>query len=170
VSAVDKTPLVTAVREALAADLAGMRKAVGDTRAAATHPEAKPENDKDTRALELSYLARGQAARVVELQQAEEKLDRLVVRAFDGEGARIALTALVAVECDDVRQLYFVAPYGGGLRVKVRLLDAGDQDTEVLVVTPESPVGRHLLGKVVGDEFVLTTGPKTKDCTIVEAW
>jgi hypothetical protein len=164
-----KTPLVTAVREALAADLASMRKAVGDTRAAATHPEAKPENDKDTRALELSYLARGQAARVMELQQAEEKLDRLVVRAFDGDGARIALTALVAVEIEGVRQLYFVAPYGGGLRARVCVDPSGDE-AEVLVVTPESPVGRHLLGKVVGDEFVLTTGPKTKECAIVAAW
>ena len=33
----------------------------------ATHEEAKPENDKDTRALEQSYLARGQAARIDEL-------------------------------------------------------------------------------------------------------
>ena len=164
-----KTPLVAAVRDALAADLASMRKAVGDTRAAATHPEAKPENDKDTRALELSYLARGQAARVVELQQAEEKLARLVVRTFDGEGARIALTALVAVESEGVRQLYFVAPYGGGLRARIRMDEGGDE-MEVLVVTPESPVGRHLLGKVVGDEFVLTTGPKTKECAIVAAW
>ncbi len=169
-SVVDKTALVSAVREALAADLASMRKAVGDTRAAATHPEAKPENDKDTRALELSYLARGQAARVVELQQAEEKVERLVVRAFDGEGARIALTALVAVEIEGTRQLYFVAPYGGGLRIRIAMYDDGSPEVEVLVVTPESPVGRHLLGKVVGDEFVLTTGPKTKDCAIVAAW
>ena len=34
----------------------------------ATHSEARPENDKDTRGLELSYLARGQAQRVAELQ------------------------------------------------------------------------------------------------------
>ena len=166
---VDKTPLVTAVREALAVDLASMRRAVGDTRAAATHPEAKPENDKDTRALELSYLARGQAARVVELQQAEEKLERLVVRAFDADGARVALTALVAVEIEGTRQLYFVAPYGGGLRARICVDDDGEE-AEVLVVTPESPVGRHLLGKVVGDEFVLTTGPKSKECAIVAAW
>src|SRR5262249_35036413 len=33
------------------------------THAGATHEEAKPENDKDTRALEQSYLARGQANR-----------------------------------------------------------------------------------------------------------
>ena len=34
----------------------------------ATHAEAKPENDKDTRGLEQSYLARGQAQRVAELE------------------------------------------------------------------------------------------------------
>lgn len=144
-----------------------MKKAADDTRAAATHPEAKPENDKDTRALELSYLARGQAARVMDLQQAEEKVGRLVVRSFDGEGARIALTAVVAVEIEGTPHHYFVAPYGGGLRVRVPL-PTGDAD--VLVVTPESPVGRHLLGKVVGDDFVLTSGPKPKECTIIAAW
>jgi transcription elongation GreA/GreB family factor len=167
VASIDKTALVTAVRDALATDLASMRKAVGDTRAAATHEEAKPENDKDTRALELSYLARGQAARVVELQQAEEKVGRMVVRSFDADGARIALTALVAVEIDGARQLYFVAPYGGGLRVRIA---TGAGDADVLVVTPESPVGKQLLGKIVGDEFVLTTGPKSRECAIVAAW
>ena len=44
-----------------AADLATLEKAQHATQAAATHEEAKPENDKDTRALEQSYLARGQA-------------------------------------------------------------------------------------------------------------
>jgi hypothetical protein len=43
--------------------LAGLERAHADARAGATHEEAKPENDKDTRALEQSYLARGQAIR-----------------------------------------------------------------------------------------------------------
>jgi len=43
----------------LAADLDTLERAHRATTEGATHEEAKPENDKDTRALEQSYLARG---------------------------------------------------------------------------------------------------------------
>ena len=46
---------------AVAADLASLQRAHRATVEGATHEEAKPENDKDTRALEQSYLARGQS-------------------------------------------------------------------------------------------------------------
>jgi hypothetical protein len=51
----------------LAADLETAERAQQAAREGATHEEAKPENDKDTRALEQSYVARGQAKRVEEL-------------------------------------------------------------------------------------------------------
>ena len=38
-------------------EIATMRKAALDAAEGATHAEAKPENDKDTRAIEASYLA-----------------------------------------------------------------------------------------------------------------
>lgn len=40
-----------------------LERAHADAAEGATHEEAKPEDDKDTRALEQSYLARGQAQR-----------------------------------------------------------------------------------------------------------
>ena len=48
----------------------------------ATHEEAKPENDKDTRALEQSYLARGQASRIADLKASLAALRAMPVRAF----------------------------------------------------------------------------------------
>ena len=48
--------------------LATLEAAHADARAGATHEQAKPENDKDTRALEQSYLARGQAMRIETLK------------------------------------------------------------------------------------------------------
>ena len=59
----------------LAADLETLERAQQAAIEGATHEEAKPENDKDTRALEASYLARGQAMRLEELR-AGLKMDR----------------------------------------------------------------------------------------------
>lgn len=110
----------------------------------ATHEEARPENDKDTRGLEQSYLARGQAQRVAELEAAVVATAKLAVRAF-GPDEPIALGALVTVDDDGELRRFLVAPHGGGQLV------GGD----VQVITPSSPVGRALLGKRRDDELEL---------------
>jgi len=105
----------------------------------ATHAEAKAENDKDTRGLEQSYLARGQAQRVAELEAAVSDVAAMKLRAFAAKDA-IAMSALVTVEEDGKRQQYFIAPGGGGSVIG-----------GVHVVTPVSPIGGALLGKRVDD-------------------
>lgn len=115
------------------------------THAGATHEEARPENDKDTRALEQSYLARGQAERVATLEGDVESLRRIVVRAFT-EDARIALGAAVQTE-DAQGKLngYLLSPAGAG---EVLASSWG----ELKVVTPASPLGRALSGQRVDDD------------------
>ncbi len=135
-----RAELVTQLEEALA--LASAAHAA--TVAGATHAESKPENDKDTRALELTYLARGQAQRVVELQAALVELASWSPRGFSDDDA-IALGALVTLDEDGDERRLFVAPSGGGNQL------AGG----VQVVTPQSPLGVALLGKYVGDEVEL---------------
>lgn len=133
----------------LEATLAGLERAHADARAGATHEEAKPENDKDTRALEQSYLARGQAMRIETLKAGLASLHVLAVTRT--ETAKPG--ALVEAEDDDGESLfYFVAPEGGGTK-----LQGG-----VLVVTPLSPVGAALLGKREGDEVELRVAGKPR--------
>lgn len=157
---VDKAQLLEALRAQVASDLCTMTAAQSQTLAGATHEEARPENDKDTRALELSYLARGQAQRVTELQESLVLLGQLNIRHF-GPDVAIALTALVTVIDGDHIVRYFLAPAGGGRKVRVG-------PTEVQVITLQSPLGRALLGKRQGDEFELKTSQGVKEITISE--
>ena len=117
-------------------------------REGATHEEAKPENDKDTRALEQSYLARGQALRIEALRGGIAALNTMSLA--EGEVGRVG--ALIDAEEDDAPVCFFLAPEGGGTR-----LTGGVQ-----VVTPASPLGRALLGKRAGDEVELKLAGKTR--------
>lgn len=110
----------------------------------AFHEEAKPENDKDTRGLEQSYLARGYAARVAELETAVAAVEALTT----SKCAKVSMGALVTIDEDARERSVFVAPGGGGLTL------AGG----VTVVTPTSPMGKALLGKVEDDEAELVAG------------
>ena len=158
-SAIDKREILKLLKERVSADLATMSAAQRVVVDGATHEENRPENDKDTRALEQSYLARGQAQRVVELQDALNLLKATELRSFTAQSA-IALSALVAL--DDGRDVvhYFIAPAGGGVKVAVG-------GAEVRVVTPQSPIARALLGKHEGDDLELRTPQGTNECSIV---
>ena len=129
-----------------------LEAAHADTREAATHAEAKPENDKDTRALEQSYLARGQAMRIEALKAG---LSAVVTMGLaPGNVGRVS--ALIEAEEDDEVVRFFLAPEGGGTKL------AGG----VQVVTPASPLGQALLGKREGDEVELKLGGKTRVLSI----
>ncbi len=140
-SRADKSALVAELIERVTAALAAARAAHRAATEGATHEQARPENSKDTRGLEQSYLARGQATRVAELEEHVAVLQTFAPRAF-GPGDRVALGALVEVDEDGTRHRYFIAPHGGG-----ELLASGT----VHVLTPASPLGQLLLGARAGD-------------------
>ncbi len=158
---IDKAAVRQALLEQVQADLRAATESQRATHEAATHEEARPENDKDTRALEASYLARGLAQRVVDLSATLGALRRLSDRPLDDDPP-VSAGALVQLEDDDERQsVYFVAPSGGGLQVTV----AG---TLVRVVTPQAPLGEALLGKRQGDDIELRTPQGVRELTIVD--
>ncbi len=88
-----KRELVTRLEEqhatARAAHAAATEGAISD--------EARPENDKDTRGLEQSYLARGHAQRVAELEAAVTVAEKMSTKRM----RKVAVGALVVVEEDD---------------------------------------------------------------------
>jgi transcription elongation GreA/GreB family factor len=160
VQTVDKKALVERLREALRHDLDAATRAAKDAAQAATHEENKPENDKDMRSTEASYLARGQADRVHELERCLDALKALGFRAWK-EGESIAIGALVIVGHEGARAAYFLAPGGGGMR-------ATSEGLEVQVVTPHSPLGRALVGRAAGDAVQVSGPAGVRELEIVE--
>ena len=152
----DKAALQAELLRTLNGALETARAAHAAAVAGAIDDEARPENDKDTRGLEQSYLARGQAQRVAELEAAVSEVSALALRPF-GERDRVALGALVTVEEEGRTHRFFVAPHGGGA-----VLSGGAQ-----VVTPVSPLGRALLGRRVDDEIEVQLPGKLRSFVIV---
>ncbi|HEX6242966.1 MAG TPA: GreA/GreB family elongation factor [Polyangiales bacterium] len=157
----EKQRVLEAVLDQLAADLSHATQAAEETRRDATHEEAKPENDKDTRALEQSYLARGQALRAEQLAEEREVLRFLNLPAFEPDAA-ISAGALVELEDDDGgTRVLFMLPHAGGTEVSV-------DGVSVLVVTAASPLGAALLGRGQGDDVSLRTRDKRRNYVISE--
>ena len=137
-------------------DLETLTRAHRATCEGATHEQAKPENDKDTRALEQSYLARGQAARIEELRAAVAEVSAMPVRA--SPESRVALGVLVTLEEEGEESTLFLAPAGGGERLA---------EGQVQVVTPRSPLARALAGRREGDEVEVLLAGRARTLQIV---
>lgn len=156
---VDKRAVLEALRARLAAELELAIATQRQAQAAAVHEEARPESDKDTRATEGSYLARGLAMRVAELSTACARLDALDLGAATDA---VAVGAMVEVsDADDARTTYFIAPAGAGETIEIG-------EIAVAVITPKAPLCRALLGKEPGDD-VEFDAPRGKRELVIEA-
>ena len=142
----------------LEGNLRSLERAHQASREAATHEEAKPENDKDTRAVEQSYVARGQAIRIEELRTNVAEVRAMRLHRFS-QKQPIALGALIIVEENDQRFMIFLTPHGGG----TALLGG-----TVQVVTPRSPLGRALLGRRTGDDCEAQVGGRLRELSILQ--
>lgn len=153
----DKTALREELVHSLSALLETAQRSHNASVEAATHEEAKPENDKDTRALEQSYLARGQAERLVELKEGILLVQAMPIKNLDTD-ASCSLGAIVEVEFDDHTETFWLAPAGGGTRLA---------QGSIQVLTPKSPLGRALIGSSVGDQCEAQIGGKLREIEII---
>jgi transcription elongation GreA/GreB family factor len=140
---VKKQTLIKKIISQLAKDLEIYIKAANAARSEATHEQSKAESKYDTRGLEASYLARGQSKQAAELVQAIEAFEALPPRTFSPEEG-IDVGALVELEAGGAKTFYFMGPRAGGTEVQ-------HENQEVLVITPQSPLGEQLAGKKQGD-------------------
>lgn len=146
-SDLDKKQVLAALKQRLETELERAHKRAKDAVDGATHEENRAEGDKDMRATEASYVARGISGRVVEMEEALLRVNALELVSFP-EGARIAVSALVELAHGDRHFQYFLVPAGGGERLKIGAI-------EVQTLTTQSPLGKALLGLSEGDDAEL---------------
>ena len=73
---------------------------------------------------------------------------RCLVRASEQP---IDLTALVELDVDGARALYFIGPRNGGLEIE-------SKRKEITVITPQSPLGQQLMGKKASQRWTAKLG------------
>jgi transcription elongation GreA/GreB family factor len=155
-----KRILLSQVLEILRDDEIVLTNANLAAKEAATESEAKPENQYDTRALEQSYLAAGQAKRTEELREAIVRLRGLNLAAFDGN-TPIEISAVITLEDENgLRKNYFLLPSQGGLKVQ-------HEGKDFYTLSPDSPLGQSLIEKRVGDSIEVVMAGKTRAFNIV---
>lgn len=121
-----------------------LAKALEASSAAATDPDSKAEGKYDTRSLEMSYLAAGQARQAEGLQDAIQQLERFALPEFAITDA-VGLGAMVELEKDGDWTSYLLLPVGGGIEVE-------EEGVVVTTLTTESPLFTELKGKKIGEE------------------
>jgi transcription elongation GreA/GreB family factor len=146
----NKTQLLQQIVASLNERLGVLVKAAQASHAEATHESSKAENKYDTRGLEASYLAGGQARQAKDILDSIKLYQALAVRDF-APGDAINVTALVELASDGARSTYFIGPKHGGLEIEF-------QGKEVTVITPQSPLGQNLMGKKAGQRWTTKLG------------
>jgi hypothetical protein len=128
-----KAKLIQKIVASLSESLALLEKAARASHAEATHESSKAESKYDTRGLEAAYLAGGQARQARDIWDSINLYRALPVRDFAPEEP-IDLTALVELDVNGTRALYFIGPRNGGLEIECKR-------KEITVLTPQSPLG-----------------------------
>lgn len=157
-SVLNKHTIVRKIIAALHASLEIYTRSAREAHAGATDEQNKAENKYDTRGLEAGYLARGQSQQAAEVMQAIQRYETLPLRAFTSKEP-VDVGALVELERGGERTLYFIGPLAGGVEVE-------SDGRSVLVITPQSPMGRQLAGQKQGAQFKIQIGKTSESCRI----
>lgn len=138
-----KARLLDTIRKELQKRLEQLTHAAREAHAAATDPDSKAEGKYDTRSVEASYLAEGQAKQVKELTQTVRVLETFTAPDFAMDDP-IGVGALVEIDLRGECSLMLLAPSAGGMVVTV-------DGEEVTLLTPSSMLYQKLLGKRAGE-------------------
>jgi hypothetical protein len=109
--------------------------------------ESRPESKYDTHSQEAAYLAEGQARLAGEIEADIARCLALRFPSSAGAGPA-AMGSLLEVSRGGAGAWYFLAPAAGGMELQV-------DGATILVLTPQSPLGRTLLGRRPGETVAL---------------
>jgi len=137
----------------------------------ATHSETVAKSKYETFGLEASYLAHGQTQRVAECSMDLKAFTELNIRSFN-DGTPIGLGALVVImDENEVQQSLFIGPGAGGVKLTMMVDEqASSEDIEIMIITPSSPLGSALMGRVLDDTVVINIGDNRKEYEIIDVY
>lgn len=155
----NKAALIQKIIESLSAEIEAYSRSARTARDEATNEQSKAENKYDTRGLEASYLARGQSRQAMESVEAFQQYQELQPKEFTAK-TPIGVGALIEIEASNDRTLYFLGPCAGGTEIQL-------EGREIFVITPQSPLGQELIGKLQGARLPKTGGRPASRITSV---
>lgn len=156
----DKKKLILQLIELTKNNLQAAYNAAQSTYDIATNEESKAENKYDTRGLEASYLAGAQAERVADIKATLMSYENLNIKNF-GHDSKIAITALVEISSNNKNTWILLMPKGGGQSLIFN-------EKLIQVITPESPLGKNIIGKEIGDLILISTGDQNREYEILD--
>lgn len=116
----------------------------------ATNDESRAESQWDTQGLEASYLAAGQAGQAKQWAEAIEELQSEREELLKPND-HVSLGALFKCDLSGSEEVFYFAGVAGGQIIQM-------DDMEVTVLNSHSPLAGRVLGKKVGESFVLPNG------------
>ena len=156
----NKRAIIKKIIAALTDELEIYFKAAIASRAEATHEQSRAESKYDTRGLEASYLAHGQSRQAAEIEAAIAAFRKIAIRDFQ-PGDPADLGAFVELEHDGERLFYFIGPKAGGTEIV-------HDKKEILVITPQSPLGGQLCGRKAGEVLQLNLPGDRRQYRVIE--
>jgi len=144
----NKADLVARILDKLREDLRLIEEARAMANEEALPADDIAESQRENRALENQFLVDGQSRIVNELKEAIAAYENLEIKPFM-PGQPIALSALVRVKGQRGVSNYFLGPKSGGVEIP------GEDGSTIIVLTPQSPLGRNLVGRSVGDKVTI---------------
>lgn len=144
-----KQAIIEAVIKALEAELARQSNANVQSNATTSLSAANADKQRDTTGYEAAFLAHGYAMHCMDLAHHLQELKTMPVEDFTGQ--EIDIGAVVEVELAGAADSYLLLNCGGGTEVET-------EGHKITVITPESPLGRALMGNVEAGLVELPTG------------
>ncbi len=144
-----KRTILDEIIKVVEAELGRQTQANAQTNATTKFSASNADKQRDTTGFEAAYLARGYAMHCMDLAHQLEGLKAMEPEDFTGQ--EIDVGAVVEVEMNGETDLYMLLNCAGGTEVAV----AGKTIT---VITPESPLGKTLMGNIEAGFIELPSG------------
>lgn len=159
----DKRNIFEQIKAELEETLANTEKSKQEYQDEANRHKGRMASRYDTFKEEAQMMVNAQEVRIAELRASLVQIQAVLDHPTALETTdKIRSGTVILLEADDgTKRRHVLAPTGGGIKVAV-----GNE--ELVVITPDSPLGKQLMGLSVGDEVEIRVGSNKRNYEIVE--